>query len=363
MDIAIDLTSLSYHITGIERYALCISQKMLELDQKNHYILLFRDEIYDGLKRYIDGKRVCTKILRGDNKLLFNQVVLPYALYKIKADRYLFLAFPDPILFRKRGIYSVIHDMGAWDRPDTMKILQCIYLRSIYWASARSSQKIITVSNFSKQRILKILKITEKRICVVPCGVTDTLKVKTKIPFDQVKQHYGLPERYIMSLSTLEPRKNMRLLIESFLEIKEVVSFDLVLVGRNGWMMDGSLSKYDTDGRIRLTGFVKDEEVSQIYKHALCFVFPSSYEGFGMPPLEALTLGSPVISSDAASMPEILMDQATYFKDNDKEELKKLLIELDGGKMDMARSINEYQRKKYNFTTSAKKILRIIGGI
>ena len=112
--------------------------------------------------------------------------------------------------------------------------------------------------------------------------------------------------------------------------------------------------------RIHITGFVNDEHVSVIYKNALCFVFPSLYEGFGLPPIEALSLGIPVIASDAASIPEILRYQATYFKNNDSNMLSKLLIELDEKRETMAHDLDSFQKSNYSFDESARKILKLL---
>ncbi len=163
-----------------------------------------------------------------------------------------------------------------------------------------------------------------------------------------------------MTLSTLEPRKNITVLLKAFSKVADKVDYDLVLVGRKGWMMDTVLEQYDVQKRIHITGFVKDKHISLIYKNALCFIFPSLYEGFGLPPVEALALGIPVIASDAASIPEILHKQATYFKNDSVSELEDILIELEKHLNMMPHGLNEYQRKEYNFERSANKVLRLI---
>lgn len=360
MKIVIDLTALSYHITGIERYALCITEKMLDIDKKNEYILLFRNEIYDSFFKYIDDKRIRAKIIYGKNKLLFFQVVLPYALYKIKADCYLFLAFTSPILFKRKKIFNTIHDVGIWDYPMALSRLHKFYFRISCRASARVSQGIITVSQFSQKRIHSVLGVPLNRIKVIPSAIPETLLNAKTVPFEMVKEKYNIPSRYIMSLSTLEPRKNLELLLKAFTKIKDLVDYDLVLVGRIGWKMEEVLSKYTLDSRIHMTGFVDDEDVATIYKNAMCFVFSSIYEGFGLPPLEALALGTPVISSNAASMPEVLMEQAVYFENNDIEDLKKKLVEIKNLTNFMPKGLNEYQRETFSFEQSAKRVLEFI---
>lgn len=360
MKIAIDLTSLSYHMTGIERYAACVSEKMLEQDRVNEYFLLFRNDVYPTFLKYIDGDRVKSVILTGDNKLLFCQMVLLRALNKIKADKYLFFAFTSPMLFRKKGIINTIHDMGAWDSSESMKPLQKLYWQTTMRWSATVSDRIITVSEFSRGRIAEILNYPEEKIEVIYSAVYEEVIKDYGYSFKEVQDKYSLSAKYIMTLSTLEPRKNMEILLKAFTEIQNQVDYDLVLVGRKGWKMDEIIDKYNGNGRIHITGFIEDEHLSTIYKNAMCFVFPSLYEGFGLPPVEALALGTPVISSDAASMPEVLRDQAVFFHNNDEEELVRLLLKLENRIGNMPHGLDDYQKENYRFETSAKKVLDLL---
>lgn len=359
MKIAIDLTSLSYHLSGIERYALCITSSLLQEDTENTYILIFRDKVYHEFENKIDNIRIYAKVLKGNNKLIFNQIILPYNLYKIKADKYLFLAFANPILFRKEGIISILHDMGAFDFSQNDSIVKKIYFRTGCFAAALNSEELLTVSCFSKDRICKLLKVPEEKVHVVYSATAESLS-HSNADYQIVKDKYHLPNKYIMTLSTLEPRKNLELLLRAFTAIQDKVDYDLVLVGRKGWKMDGVLEKYNSKERIRITGFVEDEHVSLIYKNTTCFVFPTLYEGFGLPPVEALAMGTPVISSDAASMPEILRKQAVFFESNNQKELEELLLHLDDTVDTMPHELDEYQKKNYRFDASAKKILKIL---
>lgn len=360
MIIAIDLTSLSYHLSGIERYAMCMTDKMIDMDHKNEYILIFRNEITPIYLDRIDGKRIKAVVLHGENKLLFLQLTLSKALRSIKADKYIFFAFPGPILFRNSGIINTIHDMGAWDSADEMTTLSRYYFKVSYRHAAKISEKIITVSHFSKERICSILCVPESRVDVIYSAVYDEILNGELVSFDKVKIKYNLPDKYIMTLSTLEPRKNMVILLDAFNNIADRVDYDLVLVGRKGWKMDSLLEMYQAKERIHITGFVEDNHLSALYKNALCFVFPSLYEGFGLPPVEALALGTPVISSDAASLPEVLMDQAVFFKNNSVIELEKKLLELERQINMMPHNLNKTQIKKYNFEHSAAKMISLL---
>lgn len=358
MKIAIDLTSLSYHITGIERFALCMSEELLKADKTNQYILIFRDKVYPVYEKYIDGKRIQAKILHGNHKLLFFQIVIPMALYTVKADRYLFFAFPSPILFFNKNIYNTIHDMGRWDCPETGGI-HLFYFKTTESIAIKRAKHIFTVSEFSKQRINELMNIKEDKITVTYNGIAETL-VESNADFSYVKEKYKLPDKYIMFLSTLQPRKNLKLLLEAYSEIANQVDYDLVLIGRVGWNIEELLDKYKTGRRIVFTGFVDDEDVSLIYRHAMCFVFPTLYEGFGIPPVEALAMGTPVLSSDSSCMKEVLRDQAFYFRNNDKKELKDRLIKFESMLKEMPRCLDNFQIQNYSYKLSAKKVLDVI---
>ena len=361
MKIVIDLTAISYHLSGIERYALCISEKILKQDKLNQYILVFRNNVDDTFLGLIDEKRIKTIVLKGNNKFLFYQWTLYKELSKIDADKFLFFSFNSPILFRKKGIINTIHDMGPWDASEGMKILQKWYWKISMINASKVSEKILTVSVFSKHRIKEILNIKDDLIYVIPSGVYDNLnKAGDIMPFEKIKTKYKLPSKYIMNLSTIEPRKNLQLLLSAFSKVKNKVEYDLVLVGRKGWNMDSICEQYKLQNRIHITGFVEDKDISSIYQNSLCFVFTSLYEGFGLPPLEALALGTPVISSNAASLPEVLMDRATYFESNNENELIKLLENLENNLYKMNKEVNEYQKDNYNYETSARKIINII---
>lgn len=358
---AIDLTSLFDNLSGIERYALCITQEMLNIDYLNRYVLIFKNQIHLDFKKYENRKNIEFHILKGKNKLIFNQFVLLKHLYKIKADKYLFFAFPSPILFKRKGIFNTIHDMGAWDVPYTMKKLSKIYFKYSYINAARVSDGIFTVSKFTKERIIKLLKYDNDKIHIVPSGISTLFNVCKENDPQMLFEKYAIPSNYILCLSTLEPRKNMNLLLEAYNEVLDKVDYDLVLVGRKGWKVNEFLRKSEKiKNRIHLTGFIEDEDLPYIYKMAKCFVFTSIYEGFGLPPLEALSMGTTVISSNAASLPEVLEDKAIFFESNIKNDLVDKLIRLDTITQNSKYGVSKYQRETYNFKASANKVLQII---
>lgn len=334
MKVCVDLTSLADNFSGIERYAASLTKELIQ-DKSVEYTLLFKNEVHAIFRN--PPENVNTVVIPGCNKLWFNQIRLPYAIHKIRADCYLFLAFPVPVLTLKKNMVSTIHDICCWDCPETMNKLSKWYFRISHRFAVKKCRAIITISEFSKQRIVDKLSLARDRIWLVYCGIDEKfLNYRQSDEEDSlVREKYDLPKEYILSLSTLEPRKNLGLLIDAYTQLisDNEISLPLVLAGRKGWKMDEVLSKIDQSVRdkILFTGFIDDDDLPAVYGNSSLFVFPSLYEGFGLPPLEALSCGATVLSSNAASLPEVLGDGASYFESNDMADLASMIKKLQKG--------------------------------
>lgn len=363
MKIVIDLTSLADNFSGIERFALNTAKELLRLDQKNQYLLVFKGEVYPEFRGYSGSVEMT--VLPVKKKLWFYQVTLCRALKRINADYYLFPAFPSPYFFRKKGIIDTIHDLGCWDCPETMTKKMVLYFRLMYRKAAKHSEKILTVSEFSRRRIQRILKVQPEKIKVVYNGVSENIYQQGKTNWEQIRGRYHIRKPYMLCLSTLEPRKNISLLISAYGEMLEETGcrYDLVLAGRRGWKLDKLLDTVfsESRGRVIITGHVAEEDLPGIYRNAELFVFPSIYEGFGIPPLEAMAAGKPVICSDIEVLRETLGEHAVYFKSDDKESLKTVLCAFMDGKLEVP-SPDELMRfsKRYTYKRTAKKIYEIL---
>ena len=365
MKVLIDLTSLADNFSGIERFALSITKELITDQSRSdiEFILVFKNEVH---KEFAAEQHNVKKIIvRGKNKLVFNQLQLPLKLATIKADYYFFPAFPAPFFFFNRNAISAIHDVGCWDCPSKNRKYMTLYFKIMYRKAALGHKNVVTVSQFSKNRISKILKKEPGEITVIYDGLSDCF---ADFCYDndqdmKAKGAYGLPEKYILCLSTLEPRKNMRLLVEAFSELikEKKINTNLVLAGRKGWLMDDLLSDLDKEivDKIHFTGFVEDDLLPYVYKNAQVFVFPSVYEGFGVPPIEAMSMGIPVISSDAASLPEVLGNAAYYFKNRNLKDLKKQIVavmNLSVEKIDMTKKAGVEQAQLFSWKTEALKL-------
>ena len=362
MRICVDLTSLADNFSGIERFALSITKELIK-NEKYHWILLFKNTVHKAFED-ANAEKI---VIKGSNKLLFNQIILPLKMLKIKADRYFFPAFPAPFFFFNTNVFNTIHDLSCWDCPRSNKKYMIAYFRLMYWKASICNKKIVTVSEFSKKRICSILSVKPENIAVVYNGISRHFNAENidEIKKKQIADKYSLPPSFILSLSTIEPRKNVRLLLDACAELlEEGVVEDIVLAGRKGWKMNDFLSGYQEKflKHVFFTGFVDDEDLPSVYKRAKLFACPSQYEGFGSPPLEAMACGTRVISSDAASMPEILGDAAVYFKNQNLNDLKRILkkeIKVVEKNSDYVKC-GEQQAKKYSWNREAKKLINFL---
>lgn len=357
MKVVIDLTSLADNFSGIERFAACLTLELVK-HMETKYVLVFKVQIFSLFRNVVEQENVEYIVLPRCNKLIFNQMKLPNAIKNIDADWYLFLAFPVPILLFKKGMVSTIHDVCCWDCPETMNSMSKWYFRISHKVALKKCKNIITISEFSRKRIVDTLRYQQEKQWLIYCGVDETIIFNynhKKDETEKIRKKYNLPDKYLLSLSTLEPRKNLNLLIRSYekLLMNDDINIPLVLAGRKGWKIDNLLCSINENTRknIIFTGFIENDDLAAVYSMASFFIFPSKYEGFGIPPLEAMACNTVVVSSDASSLPEVLGNAAIYFKNESIDSLTEVLKNaLTLSKEELENYIFKGQFRVENFT-------------
>jgi glycosyltransferase involved in cell wall biosynthesis len=241
-----------------------------------------------------------------------------------------------PLPVRMRGVRTVttIHDLVPIRLPYTTPDNKAEFIHRVRM-STRLSDLIITVSEASKRDIVEILDVDPAKVAVtyqptdlLPLGPAD----QDSVP--RVLQRYGLaPDGYALFVGALEPKKNLRRLIEAFLEIDS--QMPLAIVGRKAWLWDSDEAWLETLGvnaraRLRFLGYASREDLRRLYAGAQMFVFPSLYEGFGLPVLEAMTMGCPVVTSKTSSLPEVCGDAALYADPLDRDDIRKRIGQMLG---------------------------------
>ena len=250
-------------------------------------------------------------------RMIWNYIPIPYSVFFGKsADVSIFFNFIIPPGVKGKKI-AVIHDMAYMACPDTVRSKTRRVLETSMRKSCRRADKIITISEFSKSEILKYLPVESDKVEVVPWGVDFNVyndKYSADIIGQTVKK-YIAEEEYILYLGTIEPRKNLERLIYAYAMLydKENNIPVLALAGQKGWYYDeifNAVKELQLESKVKFLGYVPDEDVLLLLCGAKVFVFPSLYEGFGLPPLEAMACGTPVVTSNVASLPEFTKDVA-----------------------------------------------------
>lgn len=251
-------------------------------------------------------------------KLLWPLIYLPYHWF-FGSDREItqFFNYVIPPGVKGKRI-TVIHDMAYMAYPETVNTKTKNWLRLTMKGSCRRADAIVTVSEFSKQEIVRYLGVRPDKITVVYNGV-DFERYHPGYGVDRIqnaKEKYRIIGEYFLYLGTLEPRKNIERMVEAYALLKNKEQRNipqLVIAGGKGWLYETifkRVKELQLEKDIIFTGYVAEEDVPLLMSGAMAFLFPSLYEGFGIPPIEAMACGTPVITSNTASLPEVVGEAA-----------------------------------------------------
>lgn len=231
------------------------------------------------------------------------------------------LAGPAPLL--KRRQVCMIPDAAVFDHPQAYTSAYGIWYRLLFRTISHSAQLVLTISEFSRQRLIQALGSHARRLQLVYCAATHMMSVT---PEPTILNRFALKGvKYLLAVGSMNPTKNLPALVSAF-RATTVPDVRLVLVGgTNSAVFAGESLEATGDPRVITTGAISDGELSALYRHAHAFVFPSLYEGFGIPPLEAMSLGCPVVAAQSSSIPEICGDAALYFDPQNIADITRAL--------------------------------------
>ena len=306
--------------TGTENYSYNLIKALIALDRKNRYVLYF-----DKTPQFfeINQPNVSTRLLRAPR--FWTQGRLAWECFLRPPDILFVPAHTIPVV-RRPNLKTVvtIHDLGAEYLAEYHRFPQKIYLNwSTKYVSVQASH-LISVSNSTKKDLITTLSVPSKRISVVYEAVNRELFFpRTKHEIAQTRAKYGLAGKYFLYVGTIQPRKNLERLIEAFAKAK-LEHTDLVLAGPGGWLNEEiykAPEKFNISNHVRFLGFVPDEDLPALYSGAIGLTFPSLYEGFGLPLLEAFACGCPVLTSEGGATEEVAGDGAVLV---DPKDIKKI---------------------------------------
>jgi glycosyltransferase involved in cell wall biosynthesis len=310
--IAIDARKLRDY--GIGTYIRNLLRHLSRLDQTTEYVLLCRSEDCQLAQTLGPNFRAVTE--RAPAYSAREQISVPLDLRREKADLFHAPHYVLPPLTPCRSVVT-IHDCIHLRFPEYLPSrLGHAYARASLWSASRRAARILTVSEASKRDILHYFDVPESKIDVIPNAIDERFNLPPDLDqIQRVRERYQLDDPFVLYAGNIKPHKNLERLIEAF-HLFHTAGFEhvkLLIIG-------DEISKYATLRRavhrlklhkhVRFLGFVSDETLAALYRLAAVFVFPSLYEGFGLPPLEAMASGAPVITSNVSSLPEVVGDAA-----------------------------------------------------
>jgi glycosyltransferase involved in cell wall biosynthesis len=322
MRIAFDATAIPANRTGAGNYIFNLVRALAEIDSHNEYMVFAKPEHVAefGITQpnvHFSAVDLASRPLR----LAWEQVGLPLRLRQLRVDLLHSPHYTMPLPKTCRSVVTFC-DMTFHLLPEMHSRLKQIFFRRMMRWSADHADKLIAISESTRRDVMRLLNVAPQRILSIPLAASPDYR---PLPADRVADvcaRYALtPGRYIAYVGVLEPRKNLPLLIEAYAALAaEFPELPLVIAGKKGWMYDEIFRRLTELGiaeRVRFLGYVPDADLIPLYNGARVFVYPSRYEGFGLPVLEAMQCGTPVITTNVSSMPEVAEDAALLIAPDD----------------------------------------------
>jgi glycosyltransferase involved in cell wall biosynthesis len=370
MHIGIDAHAIGARQGGNETYITNLIKSLAEIDGDNLYTIYLADagaaaqwrENFET--RY---KNFSVRLLPPPTPLVRVPVYLTYELFRRPVD-VLHVQYTAPP-FCRVPVVVTIHDLAFERMPETFTRRGSFQLKLTVRRTAKKAARIATVSEYSRQDLLDIYKLSPEKVVVTYNGVESSFTPQPSVPNEAaaVRKRFGVSRDFLLAVGSLQPRKNLVRLIRAYARLRserEDFRPQLVIVGRKLWLASeifDEVKRQRWADDVILTGYVADEDLPALYRAARAFVYPSLFEGFGLPPLEAMASGTPVVTSDVSSIPEITGDAALLIDPNDERELANALIEIVNNDRLRAelREKGIAQAKKFTWRDAAEKTLRL----
>lgn len=337
----------------------------LKTELGTHYYVLVQDDDNSLDKCKSSGitliKIDSKKYRRFFNRFFLEQFYIPYLVYKCNIDVVHSLHYSFPVMAKARKIVTVC-DMTFYKYPELHEKTKVLYFRFFIWLTTIFADKVICISKSTQQDYLTYFNASLKLTTVVELGKDQSYRPDVdQAEVRRVLKKYAVDDDYILFIGTIEPRKNIINLILAYSRlVVEGCFYRLVIVGKKGWHYDSVFSlvkELRLESRVTFTGFIKETEKPAFLVGAKIFVYPSLYEGFGIPVLEALACGTPTITSNISSMPEVAGDAAILVNPKNIDDIYAALTKLVNDKKlcEDLRKRALIQSEKFSWQTTAEK--------
>jgi glycosyltransferase involved in cell wall biosynthesis len=365
--IAFDARAIREGKSGVGVYAAGLIEALTRLDGRDEYTVIANR----GFRPPAPGPRVAmTRLSLEDHPLgdLWEQFVLPAYLRRNGFDIYHSPTFHGPFVFKGAKTIVTVHDLVTFLFPETQPRAFAAYSRFMTRAAVRASSGVIVPSESTRRDLVRLLKADEGRIHVVPYAHGGFFApVKNPSMLLGVRERFGLPERFVLFVGSLEPRKNAVMLVKAYSAIRrDGIPHKLVICGGAGWLNEKervlkAVADEGLGADVLFTGYVRDELMPAIYSMAEVFVYPSLYEGFGFPVLEAMACGCPVVASNVSSIPEVAGDAALLVGPADLSGLKDAVSRVltDGGLRGRLIEAGLRRAREFSWEKTARETVRV----
>lgn len=379
MKIAIDIRNIGRRRTGDETVFVNLIRALAKTDRSNSYELLTGDMDESTLSRVrtilgvADMPNFRVVPIGSTNKFVWNMLVLPKYLRRHHVDIYHTQYIIPFFLPRDVRVVTHIHDVSFKAYPNLIARMDLFFLNALIPRSIRRSDAIVAVSQFTKDEIVKYYPGAQSKIHVVPNAVDDAFfgSSVSETERNRVRTKYSLPETFILYVGTLQPRKNIPALISAFSLIKDrLPGVKLVLAGnRQGHhydqQIDSILVSRSLEEDVVFPGYVDAQDMRALYTLARVFAFPSKYEGFGIPILEAMVTGTPAVVSDIPVHREVANDAALFVKVSSIDSFAEMLYNActsDTLRDDIERR-GRARAESYSWESSARLLRAVYSGL
>lgn len=375
MRLGVDYSAAVWQGAGIGRYTRALIGELLRLDRENRYTLLFpagfpgRPAPFLSHLRHLNHPHLQLRPLPLSDRclaVLWQRLRLPLPVEAFCGRLDLFYS-PDFVLppqLSGRRLLTV-HDLAFLVHPECAVPSLGWYLRRAVPRSIARADLLLADSENTRRDLICLMGVSPGRVEVLYPGVEPAFRPLAQASREAARARYGLPERFLLTVGTIEPRKNLPRLLEALSGLPERLRLPLVVVGRPGWLYEetfAAVERYGLQREVRFLGFVPQEDLPALYNLALALVYPSLYEGFGLPPLEAMACGTPVLTSSVSSLPEVVGEAAVLVDPADVSSIREGLRRLleDGELRTRLREQGLARAREFTWEKAAGRLREII---
>lgn len=374
MDIVINALPLLNKLTGIGKYIYYLSREIEEKYSEHEVTYFYKFCCSKKILLYKDKDDSVGELVRVLNA--FPEIKSKFwelrdywsAIHSCCGDVYFEPNFI-PLKIKAKRKVTTVADFSFVTHPECHPAIRLERFRRFFWERIKQVDHVIFISDFIRRYAIEVHGFSENNSSVIPLGVLhDQFRVMSEEDLGDVRNRLNLPENYLLFVGSLEPRKNLERILNAYLSLPDYIraEFKLILVGAAGWENNAIKDIIVKNaGDIRHLGYVTDEDLPRLYNLASLFVFTSLYEGFGLPALEAMACGCPVLSSNVTSLPEVCGTAAELVDPLDQEAIRAGMLSLltDRQLSSRRRAEGLLQASYFTWEACAEKHLRVFQGV